>query len=656
MKNLTVGQKIGGGFVLLILITAVLGTVAAVTMRTVRTQASHMSTEFVPEARLGAALEEAVAHTQLATRSYGFTADAKYLKEIHHGIEEIEKHFADARKLSEAYPDLTKLRDLLQRIQAALQAFKSAVNETEARNRTLLASRETLDAAATTFITNIDKIISAQHEHLVAEVKEFATTGKLLERRRKIALTNEIRGEGNAARIAVFKAQALRSPPVISEGLAVFEEMEPRFKELRGLLKVPVDIEELEQAYQAAQTYRTQMQEIQAGLAALEVIGRKRAEAGESLLKLAAETAAAGMSRTIQAADEASTDLNRASWLVQTMLAIAVVVGVVVALIIIRGITRTLRQTADSLGAGAEQIVAAAGQVSSSSQSLAEGASQQAASLEETSASIEEMTGMTRRNADSAEQAKAIAQSARNSADQSAASIGRLNTAMNELKGSSAEVAKIVKTIDEIAFQTNILALNAAVEAARAGEAGAGFAVVAEEVRSLAQRSAQAAKETAAKIENAQSKSEEGARISHEVTESLSGIIEQVRQLNGIVNEIAQASKEQSQGIDQVNQAVTRIDKITQSNAAGAEESASAAEELNAQATELNQLVGNLLALVGGNRAGAPAVRPRSAAAPQGSSALTVAPRINRKGPSDTTLPAGSAPARAEEAAELSFR
>jgi methyl-accepting chemotaxis protein len=656
MKNLTVGQKIGGGFVLLILIAAVLGTVAAVTMRTVRTQASHMSTEFVPEARLGAALEEAVAHTQLATRSYGFTADAKYLKEIHHGIEEIEKHFAAARKLAETYPDLVKLRELLGRIQPALQTFKSAVNETEARNRTLVTSRETLDTAAATFLTNIDKIIQAQHQHLVGEVKESAPADKLLERRRKIALTNEIRGDGNAARIAVFKAQALRSPPVISEGLAVFEAMEARFKELRGLLKVPSDLEELDRAHQAALTYRTQMQQIQSGLTALEEVGRKRAEAGDTLLKLSAETAAAGMTRTIQAADEASAHLNRASWMVQTMLAVAVVVGIVVALIIIRSICRALRQTADSLGAGAEQIVAAAGQVSSSSQSLAEGASDQAASLEETSASIEEMTGMTRRNAESAEQAKAIAQAARTSADRSAASIGRLNTAMTELEGSSAEVAKIVKTIDEIAFQTNILALNAAVEAARAGEAGAGFAVVAEEVRSLAQRSAQAAKETAAKIENAQTKSEEGARISNEVTESLSGIIEQVRQLNGIVTEIAQASKEQSQGIDQVNQAVTRIDKITQSNAAGAEESASAAEELNAQAAELNQLVGNLLALVGGNRTGAPAARPRPAAAARGSSGLPVPPRPARKVQSDTALPGASVPVPTADAVELTFR
>jgi methyl-accepting chemotaxis protein len=209
---------------------------------------------------------------------------------------------------------------------------------------------------------------------------------------------------------------------------------------------------------------------------------------------------------------------------------------------------------------------------------------------------------MTRDNSENADRAKAIAESARQSADQGASAVSSLNVAMAELKASNTEVAKIVKSIDEIAFQTNILALNAAVEAARAGEAGAGFAVVAEEVRNLAQRSAQAAKETADKIEHALTKSGDGARISSEVNASLNGIIEQVRKLDTIVNEIANASKEQSKGIAQVNDAVLQIDKVTQSNAAAAEESASAAEELNAQAAEFSNLVGNLLTLVGGRR------------------------------------------------------
>ena len=292
-----------------------------------------------------------------------------------------------------------------------------------------------------------------------------------------------------------------------------------------------------------------------------------------------------------------------------------------------RLIIRPLRTASDSLIAGSEQIAAASGQVSGSSQSLAAGASEQAASLEETSASMEEMAGMTRRNAANATAAQSIAQTARQTADVSSVSVAKLNTAMSELRVSSGEVAKIVKTIDEIAFQTNILALNAAVEAARAGEAGAGFAVVAEEVRALAQRSAQAAKETAGKIESASAKSEESARISQEVTVGLSGIIDQVKKLEGLIAEIAHASAEQSQGIAQVSTAVSKMDGVTQSNAAAAEESAAASEELNAQAAELNVLVGQLYSLIGGQ-------------ADQGSVTLPTAPHARHRLPARAALTA----------------
>ena len=610
MKNFTIGQKIGGGFTALILIAAFLGGLATYTMRAVREEAQQMSTEFVPEAKLGGALNEAVSRTQLATRSYGFTADEKYLKEVHQGLDQIDREFAAARKLSDDHPQLVKLRSHLAEIDTAFKDYKAAVKETEDKNRTIAAGRDRLNTASAEFLTSIDAVIKAQHERLDLEVKEFAGAEKLVERHLKLTLVTEIRGEGNAARIAVFKAQALRTPTVIAEAMVNFEAMTKRFTELKPLLKAPADIKESEDAQKAAGVYRAEMQEIMTSLLALDEIGKRRAEAGAHMDQLAAETAAAGMDRTVSAADASSTQLARASTTVQLMLALAVALGVIVAVVIIRGITRVLRSTTDSLTAGAEQIAAAAGQVSGSSQNLAEGASEQAASLEETSSSLEEMSSMTKRNAQSANQAKEIAQAARHSADHSAGSVSKLNAAMGELKSSSSEVAKIVKTIDEIAFQTNILALNAAVEAARAGEAGAGFAVVAEEVRSLAQRSAQAAKETADKIEVALLKSVEGAKISEEVSTSLGGIIDQVRKLDSLITEIAQASAEQAQGIEQVNTAVSQMDKVTQSNAAAAEESASAAEEMNAQTAELNNLVGNLLTLIGGRRTNDPAGKP----------------------------------------------
>jgi methyl-accepting chemotaxis protein len=175
-----------------------------------------------------------------------------------------------------------------------------------------------------------------------------------------------------------------------------------------------------------------------------------------------------------------------------------------------------------------------------------------------------------------------------------------MNEAMQAIKTSSADIAQIIKTIDEIAFQTNILALNAAVEAARAGEAGMGFAVVAEEVRALAHRSAQAAKDTAAKIEGAIANTGKGSEISAQVGQALGEIVTRSREVNALISEVAGASREQSQGIQQINSAVMQMDKIVQSNAAGAEESAAAARELSEQAAAVREAVSELLQWVNG--------------------------------------------------------
>jgi len=283
-----------------------------------------------------------------------------------------------------------------------------------------------------------------------------------------------------------------------------------------------------------------------------------------------------------------------------TAVLLLVIIGVLVGVCIHYLLVIPLKRTAAVMSNQAGEVTVAAGQVSASSQSLAEGASEQAASLEETSSSLEEMSSMTKRNTENAQKANDLAKQARAAADKGAADMQVMSTAMEAIKSSSDDIAKIIKTIDEIAFQTNILALNAAVEAARAGEAGMGFAVVADEVRNLARRSAQAAKETADKIEGAIGKTGQGVEISRKVAETLSEIVAKARQVDELAAEVAGASREQTQGIMQINTAVGQMDKVTQGNAANAEESAAAAEELNAQAESMKQSVAELLQLVGG--------------------------------------------------------
>ncbi|MEN6308720.1 MAG: methyl-accepting chemotaxis protein [Anaerohalosphaeraceae bacterium] len=290
----------------------------------------------------------------------------------------------------------------------------------------------------------------------------------------------------------------------------------------------------------------------------------------------------------------------RTTGLLLSLVAGGIVIGVVLALVITRSIVKPVNHIINGLTAGAEQVASAAGQVSAASQSLAQGATEQAAGLEETSSSLEEMSSMTKQNADNAIQANTLAAEAKKAAANGSEAMTRMDGAIKDIQKSSDETAKIIKVIDEIAFQTNLLALNAAVEAARAGEAGKGFAVVAEEVRNLAMRSAEAAKNTSNLIEQSVNNSRNGVQICGEVKAALDEIVAGIAKTTDLVGEIAAASKEQAQGVDQINTAVSQMDKVTQQNAANAEESASASEELSAQAESMNQVVDQLVVLVNG--------------------------------------------------------
>jgi methyl-accepting chemotaxis protein len=263
--------------------------------------------------------------------------------------------------------------------------------------------------------------------------------------------------------------------------------------------------------------------------------------------------------------------------------AIAVVLGIALVLVCTRrlgrGIAGPVMRTTDELYSEAEKSAGEAAALRRAAATVAEGSSAQASALEESSATLEEVSGMTRTNADHAARAKQSAAAARVAAERGSEQMHRLDEAMTALRDSSRDVTRIIKTIDEIAFQTNLLALNAAVEAARAGEAGAGFAIVADEVRTLAQRCAAAARETTDKITHSGERTVAGAAFGSEVGQTLADILAKVRELESIVAAIASASAEQSTGIGQITTATHQIDRVTQANAVSAEETAAAARE-----------------------------------------------------------------------------
>ena len=246
-----------------------------------------------------------------------------------------------------------------------------------------------------------------------------------------------------------------------------------------------------------------------------------------------------------------------------------------------------LNELMDQIKNSGEQVFAGSSQISDSSQSLSQGATQQAASIEEISSSITEMAAQTKNNAENANQANELSNKTKEAAESGNQQMKELMDAMSEINDSGKNISKIIKVIDEIAFQTNLLALNAAVEAARAGKHGKGFAVVAEEVRNLAARSANAAKETEELIEGSVDKTEKGSEIAKQTASSLEEIVNSINEVTILVDEITIASKEQAQGISQINKGLDQVDKVTQQNTANAEESAAAAEELSSQSQEL---------------------------------------------------------------------
>ncbi len=296
-------------------------------------------------------------------------------------------------------------------------------------------------------------------------------------------------------------------------------------------------------------------------------------------------------------------------WLIGLVL-LSAAAGVVI-LSGIRRAARTLQQAAAELGGSAAQVASGSAQVGASSQALAQAASEQAASLEETSASTEELTSMTRKNAENSRSAAEVVAETARVVGEANRSLLDMQNSMREITESSDQIGKIIKVIDDIAFQTNILALNAAVEAARAGEAGLGFAVVADEVRNLAQRSAQAAKDTAGMIEGSILKSKEGRDRVDEVAGAIRQITESAQKVRMLVDEVKLGSEEQARGIEQIAKAVSQMDQLTQRSAANAEESASAGEQMRAQAEAMNAVVDQLVEMVGGGGEGGSGSKPR---------------------------------------------
>jgi methyl-accepting chemotaxis protein-like sensor len=322
------------------------------------------------------------------------------------------------------------------------------------------------------------------------------------------------------------------------------------------------------------------------------------ARLGGAMVDSAGRLSRSGSRSANDTAKQAGTQLHSATLAVAGACAAVSMACLLLGLFVKRDITRALRKVIQALGDAAHQVGDAASQISESAQSQAQGASEQAASIEETSASSKQINAMAGQNAQNSSSAADNMVEASERVNEANRHLEQMMESMNGINSSSEKISKIIKVIDEIAFQTNILALNAAVEAARAGEAGMGFAVVADEVRNLAQRSAQAARDTAGLIEESIAKSNDGKTKLEQVAKAVRSITESAGKVKTLVDQVKFGSQEQARGIEQVSKAITQMEKVTQATAAGAEESASASEELTAQSEAMREIVVELAGMV----------------------------------------------------------
>ena len=599
-KSMRLSLKIAAGFVAVLCLALAVGALALWNMKKIESLAGTLSGEYVPEVAIANNIERNSLSAMFEMRGYALSEDRKYLDAAKKNLQEVHTFLKAGTQLVSKSLDLEKMKAGLVVARAKVSEYEQLINQTVERNEAVKNLRKMMDEAAGSFLSAAKSYRRNMNQAMKEEMKDSTEAERLLQRHSKISMINDVIDLGNSIRIANFKFQALEDSKFLDNAQQDFAAIGQILSDLKSITAQEQNLKDLAEASAAAAAYLQHMRGLSAEWKVLADLKQKREQAGAQVLLVAKESAETGMAHTNEVAAVASSSLSSASLVLSAGLGIVLLLGLCLAFFISASITRPIDRVVRGLSEGAGQVAAASQQLSSSSQQLAEGASEQAASLEETSSSLEEMASMTMQNAENSTQATALMKETCRAFSAASESMKELTVSMAEISTASEETRKIVKTIDEIAFQTNLLALNAAVEAARAGESGAGFAVVADEVRNLAQRAADAARNTASMIDGTVKRVGGGTEVVQRTQTEFARAAESATSMTQLIASIAEASREQAQGIEQLNRAVAEVDKVVQHNAANAEESASASEEMNAQAYQMRSFVAELDQLVGG--------------------------------------------------------
>ena len=608
MKNWTIGKTIGVSFfaLALILIGSILLSIWQVT--TTATISQRAIELRAPTARASVLLQNGVNYSLAALRGWMILGKPGMKEQRVEAWKEIDESLAAMDVYSKNWTNPENIKRLAE-MKGLFKDFKGFQQEIEDIANTpdnLPANKILLTEAApkaNILVANITKIIDIE-----------ANLPATKARKDLLGMMADVRGT-TARSLANIRAFLLSGEPVFKER---FDEMWTknikRFGDLdrsRNLLNGEQLrlFNEFKEAREAFKDLPPKMFEIRGSEEwnlANSWLGTKAAPtAGKimTILKGMVENQEKLLATDSELAKQKTSTLLVVQWV---LLAVGVAFSLFLGLVVLRNLNtlmNALTTTIGELSGTSAQLTQASSQVSSASQNLATGSSEQAAALEEVSSTLEEISSMTKQNASNTENANVLSAESAEIVREGMVAVEKMLEAIKDIKASSDQTANIIKTIDEIAFQTNLLALNAAVEAARAGEAGRGFAVVAEEVRNLAMRSAEAARDTSQLIEDSQTKADAGVKVSGEVGGALTQINEAISKVSEIISAVTTASTEQNNGLIQVTSAMSQLDGVTQSNAANAEQTAAASEQLSSQSIQVKGAVDVLSALVGGKEA-----------------------------------------------------